>query len=574
MVSMANEKKVLLSVSSIAIVGAVAFGITDAFFSDTETSTGNILTAGDVDLQIDNTSYAIDYNIPGFRNPTGAFVASPDTSWSLKDLVIGVDHFFNFSDLKPGDYGEDTISIHVGSNNAWMCAVARITHDEDVGCTTPELADDANCAVQGTGLGELDSSLNFAFWVDDGDNVLEDSEQSSIFLQGPLSGIGAQGQITLADSQSSILGGNSPIPGGTTFYIGKTWCFGALTPAPRPQGVDLSPLLGTGFTCDGSFVNNAAQTDRVIGDMQFYATQSRNNSGFSCSQYTPTWPPAPVPTAVGALLSDYVEPSCDVTVDDDGGDEALDTIQEGVDIATIGQTVCVKAGTYTEDVNVNKSITLAGEGPTLVTLTGVRTGEPGALVVSADNATVKGFKVIGTGVSALRISGAHTNDVFSYNDAVAASGNNALLMDGGQLNHTASYNIFGGASSQLVYVNGLASVNNASTNIDFLHNTFSGSGNVALGQEADSSDIILNKFSTVTSFTDVEDWEGGNLYSHNSFIDAGLNLQHSENGFTGDNGVTNAEDNWWGDGNPSDGDVNPNADVDFLPFEISAFPEN
>ena len=134
--------------------------------------------------------------------------------------------------------------------------------------------------------------------------------------------------------------------------------------------------------------------------------------------------------------------------------------------------------------------------------------------------------------------------------------------------------MFDGAGSQIAYVNGLASVNVASDNVDFMNNTFEGSGTMALGQEASNSSITQNKFSTVTSFTDVEDWEGGNNYNQNNFNDADLNLQHSENANTGENGITNAENNWWGDGDPSDGDVNLNADVDFTPFEGSAFPEN
>ena len=73
-------KKILISVLSIAVVGAVAFGATRAFFSDTETSTGNILAAGAIDLEIDNESYVTDVN--------GVLVASRDTSWDLRDLTV------------------------------------------------------------------------------------------------------------------------------------------------------------------------------------------------------------------------------------------------------------------------------------------------------------------------------------------------------------------------------------------------------------------------------------------------------------------------------------------------------
>lgn len=291
--------RILASLGMIVFVGAVAAGATGAFFSDTETSTGNTFTAGDIDLQIDNTSYALDFNIPSWPTATsGVLVLNQANSWSLADLVAGTHKFFDFTDVKPGDYGEDTISIHVGSNDAWMCAAARITDDSDQTLTEPELADDlATSTFPGAGFGDLDSVINFAFWKDDGDNVYEPNSTNggaeTIFLSGPLSGLGAQGKITLSDSVGGPFG-TGGIPGDSTVYIGKIWCAGTLTPGTLVQdgsGNTRSPLTGTGFTCDGTLVNNAAQTDQVQGDMQFYAVQKRNNTSFTCSQgYTPVWP--------------------------------------------------------------------------------------------------------------------------------------------------------------------------------------------------------------------------------------------------------------------------------------------
>jgi len=47
-------KKILLSLGAIAIVGVVVAGATGAFYNDTETSTGNIFTAGSIDLKVDH----------------------------------------------------------------------------------------------------------------------------------------------------------------------------------------------------------------------------------------------------------------------------------------------------------------------------------------------------------------------------------------------------------------------------------------------------------------------------------------------------------------------------------------
>lgn len=295
-------KKILYSAASIVFIGVLAYSATGAFFSDTETSTGNTFAAGDIDLKIDNTSYAVDFNIPGFVGvPTGALVANPANSWALADLEAGIQKFFSFTDVKPGDRGEDTISIHVGSNDAWMCAAARLTADNDATYTEPESTDDTTDG--GDPLltdGELDNVIQFAFWADDGDNVFEPGTAASgtpetLFINGPLSGLGAGGKIALADtSVNSVYGQNNPIPGDKTVYVGKMWCAGNLVSTNEPQdgfGNVKSPLTGTGFTCDGSAVNNAAQTDVVEGDMQFYAVQARNNASFTCeANYTPTWP--------------------------------------------------------------------------------------------------------------------------------------------------------------------------------------------------------------------------------------------------------------------------------------------
>ena len=95
----------------------------------------------------------------------------------------------------------------------------------------------------------------------------------------------------------SVFGRNVPIPWNSKVFICKAWCFGNLVAAPLVQngiGTD-GPIApdreGTGFTCNGSAVNNAAQTDKVVGDLQFYAVQSRNNADFTCAgDYIPSWP--------------------------------------------------------------------------------------------------------------------------------------------------------------------------------------------------------------------------------------------------------------------------------------------
>src|SRR3989344_6657667 len=154
-------KKKLIRLTTICAVAALAIVATGAFFSDTETSTGNAFVAGAIDLKVDNTSYVT-------STVSGELVESPNTSWELSDLNGHL--FFDFHDLKPGDIGEDTISLHVSSNPAWVCADVRLTANDDVSSTEPELeGGDAYENVGNLLDGELAQELEFIFWNDDGD---------------------------------------------------------------------------------------------------------------------------------------------------------------------------------------------------------------------------------------------------------------------------------------------------------------------------------------------------------------------------------------------------------------------
>lgn len=276
-------KKITISFALIGLAAVAAVGATTAFFSDTETSSGNTFTAGAIDLTIDNASYAVDYTIPNFNDPTGALAASPNTSWSLNNLTDQL--FFNFADLKPGDFGEDTISLHVDTNDAYACMRANITANDDNTIVEPEDQEDGTPGnnSDGTPTGDLADQLNFAFWAEtDGDNVFEDDETT--FWTGTAESLFNDQWTALADSAGGPL--QSPLTGGGTYFVGKFWCFGEIAETPKVEdNSNQGPLIrGTGFTCNGGAIdNNLAQTDSIGVDVSFHAIQSRNNGSFTCS---------------------------------------------------------------------------------------------------------------------------------------------------------------------------------------------------------------------------------------------------------------------------------------------------
>lgn len=97
---------------------------------------------------------------------------------------------------------------------------------------------------------------------------------------------------------------------------------------------------------------------------------------------------SPDSSDIQAVSTSTHEADCDLTVPGDHG-----TIQDAIDDASSDDVVCVEAGTYGEDLNVNKEITLrgatdpAGSSPVIV---------DGQIEVSEDGAEVKRLKVAPT----------------------------------------------------------------------------------------------------------------------------------------------------------------------------------
>jgi len=220
-------KKILISLSIIVAVAAIVVGVTTAFFSDTETSTGNTFSAGSIDLILDI------------------------------DGVIKTDEapIFNLTDMKPGDLGEKTISLTVNDNPACGFLSIDLTEDTDNTCTEPELLDEPAC--KDSDPGELNDQVEFAVWKDDGDNVYEVGE--TIVAEGNLTG-----------DQNWAIGELSPV----TQYYGVGWCFGdwKVTQVGNVMKVK----------CDGSLINNAAQSDSFKGDLVITANQKRNQYPDGC----------------------------------------------------------------------------------------------------------------------------------------------------------------------------------------------------------------------------------------------------------------------------------------------------
>lgn len=274
-----NLRRILLSL--IVTGGVVALGVagTRAFFNDTETSTGNTFQSGSIDLLVDSQSH-----YAGLVCKGGIWVVEGEAGTTRPDLegkactgawaednldALTNPAFFNFADLKPGDSGENTISLHVKDNDAYMCAVIDNMHDNDLGLTEPEQKAGDN--TDGADAGELSPELHFFAWDDNGGNTPGDNiwqaGEAPLFsnVEGPASDV-------LGGKVYSMFTPGNAFPGGQTRYIGMYWCYGKLT-------VDQN---NNTLTCDGAPVTNLSQTDELKADLSFYVEQARNNDNFAC----------------------------------------------------------------------------------------------------------------------------------------------------------------------------------------------------------------------------------------------------------------------------------------------------
>lgn len=264
----------------VGLVAGATYVATSAFFSDSETSTGNVLSAGSIDLLIDSKC---SYTRDGVTLPCEGF-----GNWDSTNLTN--QQFYNFTDVKPGDWGENTISLRVQDNDAWACMhIGNMTNNEN-DLIDPEV--EAEDTSDGPDGGELAGNLHFTAWLDQGNQLGwqgkdKDPEEGDNVWQGPIaepllfsnesgpaSDVLGGKTYTLADSSTAPLG-VGPLSGDVTHYIGIQWCAGELT------------ISGSTINCDGSTMGNEAQTDSLTADISFYAVQSRNNSEFLCSNWTP-----------------------------------------------------------------------------------------------------------------------------------------------------------------------------------------------------------------------------------------------------------------------------------------------
>lgn len=224
----------LLSVSALVVV--VAAGST-AFFTDTETSNGNVLGASSLDMEI----RSMGSDIPGF-------------GWGS---LTNNETLYELSDLQPGD--TRSVELRFRANqNIYVCSQAEITAEgENFRTETEQLVDSTGGTNSG---GELQNYLSMK--VDD-------------YEIGVLDFVNA-GWVGIQDPDDDDLVSGSYLPASTVGSLTIEYCFGDYN-----ESGDCETSGEAGDYDD-------AQTDYVEGTIRFQAVQADNNPSFDCTDLNST----------------------------------------------------------------------------------------------------------------------------------------------------------------------------------------------------------------------------------------------------------------------------------------------
>jgi parallel beta-helix repeat protein len=194
-------------------------------------------------------------------------------------------------------------------------------------------------------------------------------------------------------------------------------------------------------------------------------------------------------------------------------------IQAAVDNATAGETICVGAGSYSENVNVAKRLTLAGEGAGVVTVTAALTSDH-VFNVTADYVNISGFTA--TGVTQYYLAGIYLNGADNcnisenncsnnwcgiylfYSSSNTLASNTASSNRGGDSNHDGydGYGIRLSSSSNNTLLNNTASSNCGGDGGEY------GGGGYGIRLSSSSDNTLLNNTASSNCGGDGDDRSG------------------------------------------------------------------
>ncbi len=241
------------------------------------------------------------------------------------------------------------------------------------------------------------------------------------------------------------------------------------------------------------------------------------------------------------FLSMGTASSAEITVNNSTGSVAdFTSIQAAVDAAKDGDTIIVYSDTYTENVDVNKELTIISQS-----------GDPEdtivqAFKITANNVTINGFKLDG-GDREIRLDGAQYNNISNnefYQISLISSSNNTVR------NNICNGGIYclrlSGSDNNLLS-------NNSISAMEFAISIDNSNNNILIGNSIGGEHPLWLRYScnnTMSNNSISGAWEGIDLlYSSNTTMsnnsisggDAGIGVSHSNNTKMSNNYVSGAQ---------------------------------
>ncbi|MFC7069699.1 SipW-dependent-type signal peptide-containing protein [Halobaculum lipolyticum] len=248
-----SRRTMLLGLGTVGLASAGAGLGTTAYFSDTESFSGNSLQAGSLDLFVD---YEATYDSGGAvenlaENAVGTVDGEPAGT------------FYVLDDVKPGDSGSVTFCFEIDDNPSYMWACGMLTEDEN-GMTEPEMDVDET-----PDAGELAASIvatiSYCEEGEEGETIVGEeiatgtlAEVFAALENGvPLDGDGRAGVMTPGDQTMY----DEPVLGDGEEVVAVT-----------------GPCVCVEWEIPVS-VGNEIQTDTLEMVLDFHALQARHNDG-------------------------------------------------------------------------------------------------------------------------------------------------------------------------------------------------------------------------------------------------------------------------------------------------------
>jgi predicted ribosomally synthesized peptide with SipW-like signal peptide len=357
-----TKRKALGGVTAVGLASAGAGAGTLALFSDEEEFENNSIQAGQLDLFVD---YATTVTRDGVT-----------TSVSNGTIQGGVSGEYQIADVNPGDTGFLAFCPRIVDNEGWLFAGSAdgVTdyengQTEEEGNVDPTGGGSLGSTDSGEGAGELSEAIQ----VD-----VEYCEPNTTDPQGPgdfntISELSRPEDYTFAaffkELESGLLLDGEPDeddgdPSGTQEY-----------PSSPDQSIQNGPCLCISWELPLE-VGNEVQSDAVRFDVTFAARQRHNNA-------------------------DPKNPFVDLTVGSASGFD-YSSIQAAVDAASPGEVISVDSGTYEEEIDIGKSVSLVAapfESPRIEGDGNFSDGDNSpntnakGITLDADNVLLKGLSV-------------------------------------------------------------------------------------------------------------------------------------------------------------------------------------